>query len=153
MMKKFGFRLQNILRVREATRNEKQAVLAIALSELDAIQQEKTQLEIRHTTIQERVRVIKNDIPLNVQKLREAYEFLKVVKAELERASDRVSKADENVAQCREAMIVAEQAVKSIQLLRDRRYADHEIERQRSEAKITDELASNRYLRDSGTTF
>lgn len=146
-MPKFTYRLATLLKLREATRDERRQALADAMhaerllsDEIDALS-----ASIEELTRRAQARSLG---PLNVDELLgiQRYELLqRAQRTGLEQQRKTVAAEIETR---RAALAEADRGVKTLEQLRETQRARHEHDERRREMKLLDDAASQRWLRE-----
>jgi flagellar protein FliJ len=148
-MAKFQFRLATLLRIREATRDERRHALAEAyrVDELLRVQVENIGRELSQLITQRRQDAgpgeVKVDRLVNSQRFeltlrhqeRQLLRQRETVAAEIERR--------------RQALIEADREVRVLEKLREKRAEEHRQEQDRREARRLDEVAQQQAMREA----
>lgn len=139
-MASFRFRLQTLVRIREATRDERREQLAEVLridealvAQLNDLQRDRLVARKEQTLGVGRVDV---DRMLGMQR----YEAL--LTAEIEHVERQRTKVGEELERRREALIEADREVRVLEKLREVRLAEYRAEEAAAEMKVVDEAAA-----------
>jgi flagellar FliJ protein len=146
-MKKFQFRLETLLRLREAVRDERRSQLADAFRVLETLAEQDSKLtremnELR-STVRSRTGAIDVDHLLNSQR----YEM--VLQLERQKLQQQQLTVNAEIEKRREALVAADQEVRSLEKLRESQSLRHRAEIEQREMKEMDEVAARTYTRGS----
>jgi flagellar export protein FliJ len=142
-MTPFIFRLDPVLRVRTAEREQRQRELAVALAQLQDAEQAIATITSEITRAREEQA---NDTErLQAERLAAAASYEAILR---DRRQVQVGLRDEaaaEVSQRRTALLAADRAVRSLEILRETDLEQHQAEQRRRETRDYDELASRRF--------
>lgn len=144
MATRFHFRLQSLLKLRQALEEEAKRAFAKTLQERDKIearltalhQEHAATLEIRRTPVGETV---------DLHRLRHVERYLVLLEHRMLQAKEDLALAQEQVAQARTALTKAHQAHLILLRLKERRQEQHDLERLQEEIRELDEIAVLRH--------
>ncbi len=143
-MGKFKFRLATLLRLREATRDERRGELAEAYRLDDLLRQRVDDLGGELGSLLARCRQAAGPGPVDVDQLVEAQRYelaLTAQRTELERQREAVAA---EIDRRRQALVEANREVRVLQKLREQQTERHRQEENRQEVKQLDEAAQVR---------
>ncbi len=146
MAARFRFRLEPLLRLRQALEREAQRALARALQAEAAIREELDRIESQRRGVYESRRAAVGQT-LDLQLWRQGEAFLLVLERRQIRAFERLREASLAVVAAREALTVAHRNHLMLVRLKERRALQHAQEEARKEALALDELAVLRHAR------
>ena len=142
-MPKFQFRLQGVLRLREAKRDRRREDLADAYRAEDVLRQQLDQL---HVEMAEASRLRAPGAgALEVDALIDAARFHFVLSAQQQTLDIQCAEVAEEVERRRVALVEADRQVRLLEKLRDIKQANHQQEQSRIETKALDEVAGTRH--------
>ena len=144
MTARFKFRLESLLRVRDALEEEAKRRLAQAIAARDRAQARVLELQEAHRAAVEGRRTGPNE-PVDLELWRATERFLLVVERHIQRAEEAVQEAEGVVAEARQALIKAHQDHLILLRLKERRQAQHAQEVLRDELREMDEIAVLRH--------
>jgi len=140
-MPQFRFRLANLLRLREAARDERRVHLADAHRTDAELQLRQNQTETRLLKLQDDYRTAAGPGAVDVSRLMEGDQYaigLRMHEEELKRQRQALSC---EIELRRQALIEADRDVRSLEILRDNQSQAHRLEEGRQEGKRLDEAA------------
>ena len=149
-MAKFRFRLATLLKLREATRDERRAELAQAY-QADALleqQQDRLQRELAGLVLQSRK--VAGPGTLDVDQLLQTQRYELFLRARQSQLADQRGTVAEEIERRRQILVEADREVRVLEKLRQRQLERHREEEGRREMKILDEVAGLRALRGGG---
>lgn len=141
-MRGFHFRLQPLLTVRQATRDEQRTELARAqVAQRLAFEQRKA---VQDTLAAEHDRVRANAAsgPLDVGRLARSSRYAATLRARLEELLAEERAAAARVERTRDALIEADRGVRVLEKLRERQLEQFDREQRAAETKQLDEIAA-----------
>jgi len=149
-MAKFQFRLATLLKLREATRDERRAELAQAY-QADAFleqQQDRLQRELAGLVLQSRK--VAGPGTLDVDQLLQTQRYELFLRARQSQLADQRGTVAEEIERRRQILVEADREVRVLEKLRQRQLERHREEEGRREMKILDEVAGLRASRGGG---
>ena len=149
-MAKFRFRLATLLKLREATRDERRAELAQAY-QADAFleqQQDRLQRELAGLVLQSRK--VSGPGTLDVDQLLQTQRYELFLRARQSQLADQRGTVAEEIERRRQILVEADREVRVLEKLRQRQLERHREEEGRREMKILDEVAGLRASRGGG---
>lgn len=147
-MRKFQFRLATLLRLREATRDERRAALAEAYHVDDVLQRQGVALTEELARLRTRCRMAAGPGTVDVDRLVEAHRYelaLRVQGQTLDRQRQAVAA---EIERRREALVEANRDVRVLEKLREKQALRHRTEQDRRDRKELDEIAVQRACRE-----
>jgi flagellar export protein FliJ len=149
-MKRFRFRLETLLRLRESRRDQRSRDLAETL-ELDArLRAEQASLETKRQAELEALRDVAGQGIVDVDRTLESRRFLSVLRAEMQIVAAQIEALGREIDRRRQDLVEADRAVRVLEKLRER-HAHHYRERvDREEVSDLDEIASRRFVGEPG---
>jgi flagellar export protein FliJ len=149
-MKRFRFRLETLLRLRESQRDQRSRDLGEAL-ELDArLRAEQASLETRRHAELEVLRDVAGQGIVDVDRTLELRRFLSVLRAEMQIVAAQIEALGREIDRRRQELVEADRAVRVLEKLRER-HAQHYRERvDREEVSALDEIAGRRFVGGQG---
>ena len=139
-MRKFSFRLATMLRLREATRDERRSQLAEAFRIADAIQERLDELgqHLDDLKLQQAARPGRVD----VDRLVAAHRYEMVLRVEQRQNEEQHTAVLAEVERRRETLAVADREVRTLEKLRETQQQRHRSEEERQLMKELDEIAA-----------
>ena len=139
---KFQFRLQTLMRLREAARDERREQLAEVLRIDDALREKLSELESLRQEARRMQTMGRGRI--DVDKLLEAQRYDAVVTLEQRHVEQQRANVTVEIAKRRDALIEADREFKVLENLRELRKTEHRKLEAAAEMKILDEAAGRR---------
>lgn len=148
-MRRFKFRLQKLLEVRQLREDALRQELARAQ---EAVRREKAVLEKLRAARGAALEGLRANVDgaLDVQWIAAYHRYLEFLACRIEEQRAVVDRAVREEALKREALIAARRARKVVEKLRERAYARYREEVSRSEQAFLDEVGTMRYARKGG---
>ena len=144
-MKKFVFRLSTVLKVREKEEDEAKKELAKTIKEVEVLS-DKIQ-----SYYQERIKIgddYKELVQLGyVEEFGNCLYYLQNLSEKISGLEEELMKLQNVLAKKRSLLMEARKKVQSLLTLKDKQYSRWKKEQQRFEAKVIDEVATNRYIK------
>ena len=137
----FHFRLETLLRLRLAERDERRAELAKALRAEEMLRAEQQRLVGEQRELGERVRTLKSPGAANVDALLQTHRYETVLAAQQRQLTTQMAQVAAETERRRLALVEADRQVRVLEKLRERQAASAKIKDERLEAKRFDELA------------
>ncbi len=139
---RFQFRLQTLLRLREAARDERREQLAEVMRIDDALRKQLTELEGLQSEARALQRLGVGRV--DVDRLLEAQRYEAVVALEILHVERQRAAVAEEMNKRREALVEADREFKVLEKLREKRLQEHGAELRAQEMKVLDEAAGRR---------
>ena len=139
---RFQFRLQTLLRLREAARDERREQLAEVMRIDDALRKQLTELEALQSEARALQRLGVGRV--DVDRLLEAQRYEAVVALEILHVERQRAAVAEEMNKRREALVEADREFKVLEKLREKRLQEHGAELRAQEMKVLDEAAGRR---------
>lgn len=136
---RFQFRLQTLLRLREAARNERREQLAEVLRIDDALRKQLAELEALQSEARALQRLGVGRV--DVDRLLEAQRYEAVVAVEILHVERQRAVVAEEMNKRRDALVEADREFKVIEKLREKRRLEHGADELAQEMKVLDEAA------------
>ena len=146
-MSAFHFRLETLLRLRMAERDERRADLAKALRAEGVLQGELRQIETEQ--LQARAKVREQSAPgaADVDGLLQTNRYQLVLKAQRGQLEGQLVQVRAELERRRQALLEADRGVRVLEKLRERQLAAHRDRDERLEIKVLDEVAASAHRR------
>lgn len=147
-MTRFQFRLQSMLQLAESQRDERRRELAAALEAVEV-------LRGRHATVDEeiqQVRELRSTASLGhvrVEQLLDASRYELLLRSQLSEIQTQQTQVDEELERRRLVLVEADRHVQTLNKLRERKFAEHQLEEDRKQQRLLDEVAAQRYIRQA----
>jgi flagellar FliJ protein len=143
----FRFRLQTLLRLRIAERDQRRTELAKALRAEAMLRQRQVSLQEEQSGLAGRERQLKSPGVADVDALLQAHRYEIVLAAQMRQLNDQIAQVVAESERRRQVLVEADRQVRVLEKLRDRQATTHRQEEQRLETKQFDELALVGYTR------
>src|SRR5262245_7320365 len=119
----FRFRLETLLRIRIAERDQRRAELAKAIRAEELLRVEETKLEIVQAEAAERSRQLKSPGLANVDALMQTHRYEVVLAAQRRQLASQLSQVQAETNRRRLILVEADRQVRVLEKLRDRKAA------------------------------
>lgn len=143
----FHFRLQTLLRLRIAERDQRRAELAKAIRAEELLLEEEVRLQDQQKQAAERSRLLKSPGAADVDALLQSHRYEVILVAQRRQLAAQLSQVEAETNRRRQVLVEADRQVRVLEKLRDRQAAAHRQEVQRQETKQFDEMAAVAYVR------
>jgi len=140
-MNTFRFRLETLLRLRLAERDQRRTELAKALRAEELLRGEERALEGRQIEAAARSRQLKSPGAANVDALLETHRYEVVLTAQRRQLKQQIAQVEAETERRRQALVEADRQLRVLEKLRERQAAAWKKENERQEVKQLDELA------------
>jgi flagellar FliJ protein len=147
MAKSFQFRLQSIVRLRERDRDEAADDLKKALQAKQMLQDQITSLQEERLQLNA-VRVVANGGEFNPQRIIETHRYQMVIDGQVAHLNDQVSLVEQECQRRRAKLVKCEQAVRSLEKLKEKQLADWETDAVNKSQDALDQWSGFRYWSD-----
>ena len=140
MARRFRFRLQPVLRQREIVEEQRKKEFALANRAVDEARLKQQAMPEERTQMQEDVRVLyESQSPF--QRVLDVYRYQNTLELQLARNARDLAHLEVFREERRLVLVEAQKNRKAMEILRDKRKAEHEAENARAEQNALDELA------------
>lgn len=146
-MSAFRFRLETLLRLRVAERDQRRADLAKAIRAEEMLQNEDRAVAQRQADAVEHGRRLKSPGAADVDALLSAHRYELVLAAKRRQLGTQIAQVQEETERRRQVLVEADRQVRVLEKLRERQAAAHGQRASRQEARQFDETAILGYLR------
>jgi flagellar export protein FliJ len=147
-MAKFKFRLATLLRLREATRDERRAELAEAYRADDVLREHLDRLGQELGRLQAQSRQVAGPGTVDVDRLVEVQRYEVTLRAQQNRLAGQREAVRAEIDRRRQALLAADRDVRLLEKLREKQVRRHRQEEHRREIKQLDEVAGQRATRE-----
>jgi flagellar FliJ protein len=151
-MPRFQFRLQSMLQLAESQRDERRREVAAAMEAVRVLQERHAEID---TEIQD-VRRLKGAASLGenvrVDQLIDASRYELLLRSQQREIKNQQSQVDEELERRRLLLVEADRHVQTLEKLRERKRAEHQIEEDRAQQRLLDEVATMRFTRNRRAT-
>ena len=144
-MRQFRFRLATLLRLREATRDERRSQLAEAYLAEQKLNERKAEVEAEAGELRRRYGQAAMVGALDVDQLLDSHRYEMVLTAQLKFIADQHAKLAVEIEKRRQALVAADREVRVLEKLRENLRERHRQEEQHAEMKQIDEVAGRMY--------
>ncbi len=146
-MPQFRFRLETLLRMRIAERDQRRSDLAKALRAEEVLRNEERQLATEQTQLALEARRQKSPGAANVDRLLQTHRYEMVLAARGRQLATQLSEVAAESERRRLALVEADRQVRILEKLRERQGLAHRVRQEQLQTKQFDELASLGYGR------
>jgi flagellar export protein FliJ len=143
-MAKFKFRLATLLKIREATRDERQSELAEAYRADDILNERLDQIHAELADILTRCRKVVGPGEVNIDLLIESQRYDVMLRAYEKQTLEQKKRLAVEIERRREALLAANREVRVLEKLREHQIERHREEENRRDIKRIDEIAVQR---------
>jgi len=140
-MAKFQFRLQTLLRLREADRQRRRGELAQAYRAEEILRQQRDFLAAEETEMRKRIQVASRPGPVQVDQLLDTHRYAIVLQARAKALEEQQARLLREIERRRQVLVEADREVRVLEKLRDRLLAQYRAEEAKQELKQLDEVA------------
>ena len=147
-MAKFRFRLATLLRLREATRDQRRAELAEAYRVDEMLQEQLREVDGAFGALRDACRKAVGPGPVDIDGLLVAQRYELSLKARQRQIVEQRAAVAGEIERRREALVAANREVRVLENLRDKQAQRHRQEENRREIKFLDEVAQQRAVRE-----
>lgn len=143
----FRFRLQPLLRLRTAERDERHGELAKALRAADILREQREQLGSDMADNQELSRKLSLPGSGNVDGLLAAHRYESILKVQSQHLATQEAQVAGEVERRRQVLMEADRQVRMLEKLSERKRLEHSQQELRQETKQLDEVAARNHVR------
>jgi flagellar FliJ protein len=147
-MARFKFRLATLLRLREATRDERRAELAEAYRADDVLREYSDRVGRELGWLQAQCRKVAGPGTVDVDRLVEAQRYEVILRAQRRQLAERLDALGTEIDRRRQSLVAADRDVRLLERLREKQARRHLREENRREIKELDEVAGRRGIRE-----
>jgi flagellar protein FliJ len=140
-MARFKFRLATLLKLREATRDERRTELAQAYRADDVLSEHIQQVQNESNRLQEQCRKAAGPGTIDIDRLIEAQRYEIVLKLQQRHLNEQRAKLAAEIERRRVALLAANREVKVLEKLREHQLEKYKQEESRLDIKRLDEVA------------
>ncbi|MBB65426.1 MAG: flagellar export protein FliJ [Waddliaceae bacterium] len=148
-MKRFRFRLENVLSVRKTEEKEAMKEVSIAKMHYDGIRERLRKLELDGKRTEEEIRVAQLN-RIQIEQITAGHEFLKALKRKIQEGLEELHEADKILKSKQAILVEKTQERKTLERLKEKKYEEWLKNLKWQESVEIDEIASTRYLRKQG---
>ena len=146
-MPDFKFRLEPLLKLRDARRGQRRLALAEAIQAEAMLNQQADQLTQQLDEMSKRARVQAAPGKVNVDQLLSVHRYRLQLESQARILQQQETQLAGEVERRRQALVEADREVHVLEKLKARQRQEHRIVQQRQEAKELDEFAAQRWSR------
>lgn len=143
----FHFRLETLLRLRIAERDQRRADLAKALRAEEMLRAEDQAVERQQAAAAQQARQLKSPGAADVDALLEMHRFELTLTTQRRTLASQIAQVQAEADRRRQVLVEADRQVRVLEKLRERQAAVHRHESERLEIKQFDELATQGFVR------
>ena len=141
------FRLQTLLRLRIAERDERRADLAKALRAEAVLEEQRERLTGEQRELAARQRTLQSPGAANVDALLATHRYTVVLAAQARQLAGQIVQVQAETERRRLSLVEADRQVRVLEKLRDRQAAAAKLRDERQAARLCDELATIGHVR------
>lgn len=150
-MTRFRFRLETVLKLRCAERDQRRQQLAEALEAQQILQQREKELSDETQQVRSRLRQQSEPGEVQVDGLLSAHRYELVLRAHLHQLTQHKAQVAAEIERRRQALVEADRAVRTLEKLEEKQRLAHRRQEEHAERKQLDETAQQRAaLRSNG---
>lgn len=153
-MARFQFRLQTLLKLRRAERDQRREKLAEAHAAAHILEQRLERIAADIAGVRERIRTASQPGEIDVGRLLDHQRFERVLRAESGQITEQKARIAAEIDVRRRALVEADQKVRVLEKLREKAWHEHRAAEERVERNQLDEIAgvaAQRRPRSAGT--
>lgn len=143
-MERFRFRLETLLKVRRADRQQRRVELAQAYQAERLIQQQMDSLAAELGTAWQKTRQASAPGEVDVDQLLELQRYTLTIQSQTQQLGTQQTRIREEVERRRRALVEADRQVKTLEKLREKQQAAFRLGELKIEQKLLDEAATKR---------
>lgn len=151
-MSSFHFRLETLLRLRKAQRDQRRADLAKAIRAEEMLRVQDQSVAQQQLQAAQRGRRLKSPGAADVDALLHAHRYELVLAAQRRQLATQIAQIQAEAERRRQLLVEADRELRVLEKLRERQAATHRLQEQRLEAKQLDEVAVLNYVRRQEAT-
>jgi len=149
----FHFRLEILLRLRIAERDQRRAELAKALRAEEMLRAEVQQVADEQRSLAQQAAALKSPGSADVDNLLQTHRYVLVLAAKQKQLATQIEQVQAEAERRRLVVVEADRQVRVMEKLKERQAAAHRCETERQEAKQYDEMAVIGYSRRREATI
>ena len=147
-MKKFEFRLQRIMEVKEEIEKQKERDFAIAKRKALEEEYKLSEIKIQYENCWKDIENKTSQQTVDTSEIRQYYQYLQKLEGDIERQFICLQETNAEVEKRRDILIEATKERKILENLKGRKLASYQEELNRVEQNFFDEIAGNQYIRE-----
>ncbi|MBV6494387.1 MAG: hypothetical protein LDLANPLL_02420 [Turneriella sp.] len=145
-MKKFKFALEGYLKVKKAHEQRKLGELAQVMRRVNAYREEQQAFNNQYNSMLQTQQDHFRTQETRINQVKDMYDFLAALKRRSDNATRQLEQMEGEVTEKRNAYNAARKDRRVVEILRERKVAEHKQEHEREEQKILDEANDQRSL-------
>ncbi|MEX0819276.1 MAG: flagellar export protein FliJ [Pirellulaceae bacterium] len=146
-MSKFHFRLESLMKLREADRQQRRIELAEAFHAETLLRQQATQLQQDIQGVEIQSRAISSPGRIQVDQVLDTHRYKLMLKSQVMILGQKEAQLQAEIEKRRAALAAADRDVRVLEKLRDRKRQEHDAAELKRERKLLDEIAAQRWTR------
>lgn len=143
-MAKFRFRLATLQRLRESHRDELRGKLAEAYQAEQLLNEQAQKIQAEESQLLATQREVLNSTHTDVNRLLDVQRYAAALKGQQQTLQNQAKMLAAEIEKRRLALVEADQQVRVLEKLHERQQAAHSQQQLRAEAKVLDEIATQR---------
>lgn len=147
-MPQFKFRLESLIKLREAERQQRRTELAEAFHAESLLRRQAEQLEQDIRDMEKRSRVISSPGRVHVDRVLDTHRYKLMLKSQIMMLGQKEAQLQTEIERRRAALATADRDVRVLEKLRERKKEEHDAAEQHRELKQLDEVAVQRWGRN-----
>ncbi|MBC8354139.1 MAG: flagellar export protein FliJ [Planctomycetes bacterium] len=147
-MTKFQFRLESLVKMREADRQQRRLELAEAFHAESILRQQAAQLKQDILEMEKRSRVIGSPGQVQVDRMLDTHRYKLMLKAQVVVIGQKEATIQTEIERRRTALAAADRDVRVLEKLKERKREEHAAAELKRDSKQLDEFAGQRWSRD-----
>jgi flagellar export protein FliJ len=148
-MAQYKFRLETLRKVRQALRDERRLALAEAFRADELLTERQAELAAERLQLRALQQSAASGQFLDVNRLLEAQRYELVLRARAQETANQRALLETETERRRQALVESDRDVRALDLLDERQRTEHRQGSLRNESKQLDEIAVQRYVRQS----
>jgi flagellar export protein FliJ len=148
-MSQYKFRLETLLKVRQARRDERRLALAEAFRADELLSERQTELATERSQLRALQQSATSGQFLDVNRMLEAQRYELVLRARGQEIANQRALLETETERRRQALVEADRDVRALDLLDERQRTEHQRRSRRNENKQLDEIAVQQHVRQS----
>lgn len=147
-MKKFEFRLQRVMEVKEEIEKQKERDFSLARKKVIEEENKLTAIKKQYESCWKDIEDKTSRETVDTTEIRQYYQYLQKLEGDIERQFIYLQEANAEMERRRHILIEASKERKILENLKDRKLASYNEEMNRIEQNFFDEIAGNQYHRE-----
>jgi flagellar protein FliJ len=147
-MARFHFRLDSLLKLREADREQRRVELAEAFRADTVLKEQGVKLRRNLQSLEKQSRDISSPGRVRVDQVLENHRYKLLLRSDVMMLGQKQSQLQTEIDRRREALVMADRDVRVLEKLRERKKDEHDAAELKRESQQLDEVAAQRWSRD-----